>query len=246
MSTLWALAFCASALAQDPAAEAHKKYDAGDYHGAATAYAKEVSRSPRSAALHYNLGNSLYKAGRLGPAIASYQRAFDIRPRDPDIRYNLDFTLKKAGEELVPSGVPPLLWRAFTLLSERELAGLAWLACWAALLLASLMLHRPESRQAAAPWGAAVLALWLVCGTWWLARRGLQGGPRAVIVRPTAEVRGGPGENFPASFTAPEGRRVEILSEAAAAGTDGVWLEIGVFKEGAQGWIAADSVERIW
>lgn len=244
MSALWALAFCASALAQNPAADAQKKYDAGDYHGAATAYAQAAARSPRSAALHYNLGNALYKAGRLGTAIASYQRAFDIRPRDPDMRYNLDFALKKAGEELVPAGVPPLLWRSFHWLSERELAGLHWLSCWAALLLAGLMIRRPRWRDSLGPWGAAAFALWLGFGAWWLALRGLEGGPRAVIVRPTAEVRAGPGENFPASFTAPEGRRVEILSEAA--GSDGVWLEIGVLKEGARGWIAADSVERIW
>lgn len=219
--------------------DAAKRYDAADFHGAASLYEELLGSRPRSAALRYNLGNALFKEGKTGRAIAQYQRAFDIKPRDADIRYNLDFALKKAGEELVPSGVPPALFAVFYLLSEGELAGLHWLSCWAALLLCSAYLYKESLRPPLAAWCLAALGFWAAAGGWWLARRGLEPVERGVIVSSTAEIRSGPGEKFSVSFTAPEGRRVQILGET------GDWLEIGVLKEGAKGWLPAQSVERL-
>lgn len=229
-------------------AQAAKRYDAGDYRGAAAAYLELSRDQPGNPALHYNLANAHFKAGELGRAIAQYQRAFDLRPRDADTRHNFEFALKRAGEELVPPGVPPALFSVFYLLSERELAGLQWLGCWAVLILASLLLARKpslEEQEESAPrgalysWGKAALLFWLVTGSWWLARKSLEPARPGVIVSATAEIRNGPGDNFNVSFTAPEGRRVQILSENAE------WLEIGVLKEGAKGWLRADSVEKI-
>jgi tetratricopeptide (TPR) repeat protein len=226
------------AAAQD-AASARKKYDAGDYAAAAAEYAKAADASPRDAALQYDAGNALFKAGKLGPSIAAYQRAFDLRPRSSDVRYNLSFALKRAGEELVPPGVPPLLYAAFHLTSDPELLGLQWLFCWAALLLAAAWLRRRDLRQELLTpliWAAAS---WAFFGIWWLARWSAEPSALAVIVKPSAEIRSGPGDNFSVGFTAPEGRRVQILSEG------GKWLEIGTLKEGAKRWISADSVERV-
>ncbi|MBI3551421.1 MAG: tetratricopeptide repeat protein [Elusimicrobia bacterium] len=219
--------------------EARGKYDAGDFNGAATLYAKALERSPRDPVLHYDLGNALFKAGHLGQAIASYQRAFDIRPRDPDIRYNLGFALKRAGEELRPEGTPPALFALFTLLSERELAGLQWLLCWLALSLGCVYVLKPARREDLFSPVVVAAALWAATGLWWGSRWLLEPDERGVIVKPTAELRSGPGHNFGVSFTAPEGRRVQILSESAG------WLEIGIPKEGAKGWLAADAVEKI-
>lgn len=220
-------------------AHVNKQYDAGDYSGAAAGYKELLKATPRSAALHYNLGNCLFKSGQIGRAIASYQRAFDARPRDGDIRYNLEFALKKAGEELVPPSVPPVLFSVFYLLSERELAGLHWLFWWAALALASVYLYRRSLREILMPWCLWAACFWALAGGWWLARGSLEPEERGVIILSTAEIRSGPGMNFNVSFTAPEGRRVAILAE------QGEWLEIGLLKEGAKGWVPAESVEKI-
>lgn len=225
--------------AQEARGEGQKLYDQGDYRAAATWYLQALQSEPRNAQLHYNLGNALFKAGETGRAIASYQRAFDMRPRDPDVRQNLDFALRRAGEELVPAAAPPLLFLAYHLFSERELAGLQWLACWLALILAGLCLWKKRLRQDLMNWAWAAACLWLILGVWWLAIRGLTPQRRGVIVISSAEIRSGPGESFNVSFTAPEGRRVQIISR------DGDWLEIGVLKEGSKGWIAARSVEEI-
>lgn len=222
-----------------PFVEARQKYDAGDYAGAAMLYAKAAADDTRDAFLHYDLGDALFKQGKLGPAIASYQRAFELRPRSSDIRYNLAFALKRSGEELVPPGVPPLVFAAFHLLSYQELLGLQWLGCWAALLLLSAWLLLRERREALQAPLLCAAAFWAVFGLWWATRWSLEPGELAVIVRPAAEIRSGPGENFPVGFTAPEGRRAQILSEG------GPWLEIGTLKEGAKGWIEASAVERV-
>lgn len=215
--------------------EAKARFDAADYTAAATLYGKALQRAPRDPALHYDLGNALFRAGKLGPAIASYQRAFEILPRDGDIRYNLGFALRRAGEELVPPGVPPVMFALFYWLSERELAGLHWLACWAALLLAAaFLLGRAPARPA-----IIAAAAWAVFGLWWGLRLKLEPAQRGVIVAASAEIRSGPADTFPVSFTAPEGRRVEVLGE------QGSWLEIGVLKEGERGWIKKDAVERL-
>lgn len=232
------LALPLAARAQSPS-EAQAKYDKGDYTGAAGAYEKLVEAQPREPAWRYDLGNALFKAGKLGPAIASYQRAHDLAPRDADARFNLEFALKRAGEELVPPGVPPLVYSAFHLLGDAELAGAHWLFCWAALLLGCVWLLRPSSREGLTSWLAGACALWLAFGGWWGLRRALEPARRGVIVAATAELRSGPGDGFGVAFTAPEGRRVEVLGEESG------WLEIGLAKEGAKGWVKAAAVERL-
>jgi hypothetical protein len=181
----------------------------------------------------------LFKAGRLGPAVASYQRAFDLAPRDGDVAFNLDFALRRAGEELVPAGVPPLVYRAFHWLGDEELAGLHWACFWAALLLATAWLLLADRRAALLSWALGALLAWALAGCWWAARSWLEPSARGVVVKATAELRSGPGENFSVSFTVPEGRRVELLSEAAE------WLEVGLAKEGAKGWVKAADVEKL-
>lgn len=223
-----------------PYDDAKAAYDAGDFERAASAFSQLVEKTPGDAALRYDLGNALLKAGRLGRASASYQRAFDLDPRDGDGRRNLDFVLKRAGEELAPPGVPGPAFAAFTALSSRELAGLHWLAAWAALILAGLsLLGAAERRARLRDWLLGAGAAWLLFGLWWAGLRAVLPPGRGVIVESRAELRNGPGEKFTVGYTAPEGRRVRILSDA------GAWLEVGLLKEGVKGWVLASSVERL-
>lgn len=220
--------------------EAKAAYDSADYAKASAAFATLVEASPRDAALRYDLGNALLKAGRLGPATASFQRAFELDPRDGDGRHNLDFALRKSGEELAPAGVPGPAFAAFTALSARELAGLHWLALWAALILAGLSALGDAERRAKlrAP-ALYAAAAWAVFGLWWAGLRAVLPPDLAVITAARAELRNGPGDRFTVGFTAPEGRRVRVLADS------GGWLEVGLLKEGVKGWVRADAVERL-
>jgi tetratricopeptide (TPR) repeat protein len=243
LATLAAPARAGSAAAPTPESgvpAARALYDAQRYDEAAAAFETLAAAAPRDAARQYDLGDALFKAGRLGRAIASFERAFALDPRDSDVRFNLAYALRRAGEDFVPAGAPPALFWIFTALSERELAGLHWLAAWSALLLAAAGLLWPGARRRTlAPWTAGAAAAWLFFGLWWACLRGVLPPDRGVIVSPHAELRHGPGQNFGVAFTVPEGRRVRVL------GASGAWIEVGVLKEGAQGWIEASAIERL-
>lgn len=223
-----------------PYDDAKAAYDSGDFDRAVSAFSALVAQNPGDSALHYDLGNALLKSGKLGRASAAYQRAFDLDPRDGDGRRNLDFVLKRSGEELAPPGVPGPAFAAFTALSSRELAGLHWLSAWATLILAGLaLLGGTERRARLRDWLLGAGAGWLLFGLWWAGLRAVLPAGRGVIVAGRAELRNGPGDKFTVGYTAPEGRRVRVLSD------DGPWLEIGLLKEGVKGWTLASSVEKL-
>jgi tetratricopeptide (TPR) repeat protein len=214
-------------------------YDAGRYPEAAAEFAALAAAAPRDAAIQYDLGDAQFKAGRIGPAVASFERAFALNPRDADIRENLSYALGRAGEALVPAGTPPALFWLFTAASERELAGLHWLFAWAALLLAAAALAWPRRRAGLGTWAAVAAAAWAFFGLWWLGLRSVLPPNQGVVIEAKAELRHGPGDGFGVAFTVPEGRRVRVL------GSSGAWLEVGLEKEGARGWIMASAVERL-
>ncbi len=231
--------FSAPAFAQQNlAAQARQKYDSGDYAASAVLFQSAVGKSPDNPFLQYDLGNALFKSGKLGEAIVSYQRAFDLMPRNSDIRYNLAFALKRAGEDLVPSGIPPILFYFFYWLSLKELSGSFWMFTWIFLLSAGIWIKMKKPAPLR-PLISISLILCSVFGIWWGIRFLLEPNALGVIITQTAEVRSGPGESFSVNFTAPEGRRVEILS----ASSD--WIEVGLLKEGSRGWVSSKDVEKI-
>lgn len=220
--------------------EAKAAYDAGRHEQAAAAFARLAEQRPRDAATRRDLGLALYRAGRLGPAIAQLERSLELDPRDADARRDHEFLLRRAGEEAVPPGVPAAAFAAFTVLSAGELSGLNWLCAWLACLLGAVALLAAAPRRAAlAPWVAAAALAWAGTGLWRGALRALLPPSRGVIVASRAELRSGPGETFSVGHTAPEGRRVRVLSES------GGWLEVGLLKEGVKGWVRASAVERL-
>lgn len=224
-------------------AEAAAHYQNGRFSEAAALYEKTAALVGDSASVHYNRGNALLRMaapGSLGRAIASYGRAFRLAPRNADIRHNLDFALKRAGEELIPRGTPPAFWLAFHFLSRTELAALHHIFLWIALLLGTLWVIRPERRDVIWTPLAACLGLWLSAALWWGARGALAMSSPAVVILMNAEVRSGPGGNFPVGFKVPEGRRVSRIGERK-----GKWVQIGVPTEGLKGWIDADALEAI-
>ncbi len=233
------LLLSASASAQQNlAAQARQKYDAGNYAASAVLFQNAIEKSPENPFLQYDLGNALFKSGKLGEAIVSYQRAFDLMPRNSDIRYNLAFALKRAGEDLVPSGIPPILFYLFYWLSLKELSGFFWVFTWILLLSAGIWIKMKKPAPLR-PLLSISLTLCSIFGIWWGIRFLLEPNALGVIVTQTAEVRSGPGESFSVNFTAPEGRRVEILSESSG------WIEVGLLKEGSRGWVSTKDVEKI-
>lgn len=231
------LALCPLHAQEAPLQQANALYLEGKFSQVIEAYQNLLNADADNPTLHYNLGNAYFKSNQLGKAVAEYQRAYDLYPRDSDILFNLEFALNRSGENLTSADIPRALYRAFTFFSLKELEGLTWAFYWALLL--SLCLWTLRRSEKIKSWTFAFLALSLFWGSWWGLRKTAAGGPLAVTLSSNSEVRNGPGENFSAAFTLPEGRRLQILSER------GDWLEVGVLKEGVKGWIHKESVLRI-
>ena len=227
-----------SAYCQTPAQEAAELYRAGQFEQAAQAYEKLAAAEPDNAYFAYNLGNAYFKLNRLGKAVVCYRRAFELQPRDQDIRANLSFAVKKAGDALVPAGIPEVLHSIYHLLSQKELSGLFWLLCWAALLPGAVCVWPTRRRGWLLAIALVFAALASASGIWLLARRTTGLKNPAVVIEAQAEVRAGPGENFSTAATIPEGHTVEVLESNQG------WLLVGVRSKNIQGWVKAAALER--
>ena len=227
--------FAAGVNAQQAASQAEQYYSQGKFSAALNLYEDELKTAPNNPYVYYNIGNCYFKMGSMGLAVANYYRAFKLAPRDADIRHNLNLALENAGEHLVPRGMPEVLHKLFFLLSYSELKGVAMVCLGIfSLLLCVWLIQR---RWAKAVWIG--LLAFVISGAWLYLRRGQEMQSLAVVATPTAELRSGPGTNFPASANLTHGHLV-ILQDSRNN-----WNEVVVKSQGIQGWIKSESIEKI-
>lgn len=233
--TGWLLLAAGAAFAQSALQQAEDSYRQGKFSNALGVYEEELKNRPNDPFLYYNIGNCYFKMGSKGLAAANYYRAFKLAPRDADIRHNLSLALAAGGEKLVPAGMPGALHKAFFALSYEELKGLFFLLLWLCCTLGSVWLVKRKFGR--------VLALFAVtfvlCGGWMWWRHTLETEPLAVVAAPSAEIRSGPGTNFPASASAAQGHLLLVLDEKDS------WFEVIVKSQGLKGWVEKSAVERI-
>ena len=233
--TLLLVSVASAAWAQTALEQAENFYRQGKFSAALGIYESELKKVPNDPYLYYNIGNCYFKMGSRGLAIANYYRAFRLAPRDADIRHNLTLSLSSVGERLVPSGVPVVLHQAFYSLSYSELKGLLFALLWLFCALASLWLLKRK-------WGrmlAASAVILLLCAGWFYLRHTLQVEHLAVIAAPVAEIRSGPGTNFPASASLDQGHLITVEDAKDE------WYEVIVKSQGLKGWVEKSAVEQI-
>ncbi len=218
-----------------PAPQAEDFYQRGQYAQALSAYEQELKHYPNNPFLYYNIGNCYFKMGSTGLAVANYYRAFLLNPRDGEIRHNLALAMSASAESLVPQGVPESLHKVVFWLSLTELKGLFTICGLFFGLMAGIWLLTRK----AGTFTLILGVLLLVVGSWFFARHSWQSKPLAVIAAIQAELRSGPGENFPASATVTQGHLVEIVDQK------GPWQQVVLRKEGIKGWIDNTALERI-
>ncbi|MFA6582929.1 MAG: SH3 domain-containing protein [Elusimicrobiaceae bacterium] len=233
-----AVMLSAGTFAQESAeTRAGEAYRNGNFEEAVSLYRELARQAPHNPYYYYNLANSYYKTNKPGRAVANYYKAFSLLPRDSDIRHNLAFAMNQAGTRLVPEGIPETLFNLFSYFSRTELKGLTLLSLWAFIFL--LMFYSFWKNARPHLMRALVFAAFvtIVCGGWYLAQ--VETSPRnpAVVVDGIGELRTGPGDNFGAAATVPEGHVVDIIS------ANGEWYEIGLPKEGLKGWINKKFIE---
>ncbi|WP_372622341.1 glycosyltransferase [Falsiroseomonas sp.] len=114
--------------AREPLAEAEARRAAGDWRGAAAAYAAHLARAPEDWAIWVQHGHCVKEAGDPSAALDSYRRAEAGLPGDADLQLQIGHALKLAGDlagareayaaalELDPSG--DAAWQELTALRD--------------------------------------------------------------------------------------------------------------------------------
>ncbi len=227
--------FCTLFLPAESMQQAEQMYREGRFAAALGAYENLLKNYPNDPHLYYNIGNCYFKMGSRGLATANYYRAFRLAPRDADIRHNLALVLESGGERLVPAGMPVVLHKAFFSLTVLELKGLTFLVLFVFCFLAGVWL----CRRKAGLWACVSLAVLLLLGSWYAWRSSLLKQPLAIVAAPTAELRSGPGKNFPASANVAQGHLL-ILQDSKDN-----WDEVVVKSQGIKGWIETHDLEKI-
>lgn len=215
--------------------EAEALYRNGQYANALMIYEEDLKNHPNDPYLYYNIGNCYFKMGSKGLAAANYYRAFKLLPRNNDIRHNLSLALASGGENLVPPGVPMVLHKAFFGLSLAQLKGLACLLGWVVCFLAGLWLLTRKGGKLT----AVCAGILLLCAGWFYLRHSWENQPLAVVASPVAEMRSGPGTNFPVSASLQQGHLVELADHKDN------WQQVIVKSQGIKGWIENSALERI-
>ena len=180
---------------------AEQDYRQGHFAAALGAYEELLHNYPNDPYLYYNIGNCYFKMGSVGLAAANYYRAFRLAPRETDIRHNLSLALAQSGERLVPQGVPEILHKTFFWLTAEELKGLLYLTWWFFCLGGVFWLLKRKGGKFVLMTGV----LFLLTGTWYMLRFNSDYTPMAVVASPVAELRSGPGSNFPLSANVAQG-----------------------------------------
>ncbi len=220
---------------QTPSQQAEELYRQGRFAQALTLYEQEAKDYPKNPFLYYNIGNAYFKMGSTGLAVANYYRAYRLLPRDKDIRHNLAYALATCGESLVPSGVPVSVYNAFFYLSFQELKGLTCGLFWLTCLAVWLWLLRRKGRTTALVLGI----LFALSACWLYARYTLENRSLAVVAVPVAQIRSGPGTNFPVNASVTQGHLLTVLDKKDS------WYEVVVNTESLKGWVENDTLEKI-
>lgn len=227
--------FALSGFAQTQPADAEELFRAGKFANALSVYEAELKNRPNDPYIYYNIGNCYFKMGSVGLAVANYYRAFKLDPRDSDIRHNLDLAMRAGGGRLVPAGVPQALHQVFFCLSLDELKGLSYVLFWLFCVVFGTWLLVRKGKQA-----VIICAVLCVCSAGWMFwRSSLESEVLAVVATPMAEVRSGPGTNFPPSATIAQGHLVVVEDEKDN------WYEVVIKAQGLKGWVAKDAIKQI-
>ncbi len=219
-------------------------YVAGLYDSAIESYESVLGTGAESAEVLFNLGNAYFKTKRIAPAILNYERALKLAPDDEDIRFNLrlaSLTIIDRIEEIprlflfewweaVPAALPMDSW--------------AWIAVLSLMLafvaLAVFRLSSNESARRMLFYGAMVASMaGLFAG--YAAQQQydrLFNDDRAVVLRPTLNVKSAPEQSGKDLFVVHEGLVVRITDRI------GDWYRIRL-TDGNVGWVTSESIEGI-
>jgi len=222
--------------------QANADYQNQKFDSAVEEYRQLLQQGIRHGAVYYNLGNAYWKKGERGNAILYYERALRLLPRDEDVRANLSYAKGEIVAEgkirTEAKGVLEKIAEVFTgKIALRELVTVTVVFYWILIGFLLLWVALVAQRRALKPWLTALFTLWiLLAGLTGLKEYDLARAA-AVILQKEAVLRAGPGDDFQAQATLPEGLVVRIVRQSKG------WIEVRLGD--LQGWVVQEAVERI-
>ena len=235
--SLFLFFICLTAFAQTKESAA-ETYNSGDYLAAAELYQKALENEPSNPYILYNLGNSYFKAGDPDKALVYYWRAFKILPRDSDIRHNLAFAMKSTGQTFIPEDIPQSVFVFYNYFSFMELKGFCTLFIWLFVILFVCYLFLGKKKLIRLFCGICVL-LFAAFAVWAGLRYESAIERLAVVTAARAELRSGPGDNFPVSVSVPKAHLLTVED------SKGDWYLVNVKDDTSKGWVLKKSIEEI-
>ncbi len=212
------------------------------YEAALAEYQKVISLGVHDPDVYYNLGNMYVQLGQTGRAVLAYERGLQLAPRDADLLFNLRQAVTCVENDMsFDDGWTGHNWgwRVYQSVTVPELTRAAMCGFALAWIFLAVALFWTAGRRWLR-WGAwGMLGLMLVAALWCgLRYYEPEWRKRAVILAPTAEVRGRPYADADSIFTLTEGVRVKVEREEEE------WVEVQVLGN-RHGWVSRASVARI-
>lgn len=245
IQTIFLLALSLSVFAQDAQLDkANQHYIAGEYDQAIDAYNEILSGNKESAEVYYNLGNAYYKTGKYTQSILNYERAKLLAPNDEDIQFNLDLANLHVVDAIDP--LPQVFfirwWNNMTnKFSIDQWARVSVVSFLIFLILAGLFFFTQNGMLKRVSFWTGILVIVISIFSFNFAARHKQRITEhnfAIITQPSVTVKSSPSDSGTDLFLIHEGLKVEIKDNLSG------WMEIRL-SDGNQGWLPANSVERI-
>jgi tetratricopeptide (TPR) repeat protein len=223
---------------------ANSLYQAGKFGEAATAYEDILKTGIESKALYFNLGNAYYKSGNLPKAILNYERAKIVAPNDKDVQYNLDLANSQTTDRI--SEVQPFFLTSWisSLIDKGSSDFWAWvfiiLFVMVLMALGFYLYSTNGNIKRISFFGGIFITLVMIVSLSFshAQKSNFTNRNEAIIFTPTVSVKSSPDNSGTEIFVIHEATKVKILESL------GQWKKIEL-KSGQQGWIPADTFERI-
>lgn len=207
-------------------------YADGDFAAAEKAY-RTAARSVRSAAIHYNLGNSLARQQQWPEAAAHYLSALFLNPSLDAAQANLLLAAEQLGFEDSPY---PSLREPASLLPRHRWILVATTAFWLALLF--LFHNRLLPWKLPLPRTVAAVSLLALLTALTALFQYHQFTRWAVVMPDASPLRLAPASDSPAEITAAQGAPVRLLD------TSGSFLRVRL-PDGSEGFLRANELQPI-
>lgn len=221
-------------------AEGNRRFEAGDYEGAASLYEALAGEGRVSAELFYNLGAAKHRIGESGEAALWMRRALLVEPGMPEARQSLRhlraqfawLEFSEGGVRGLLASIGPASWR-WTLV----------FLVWGGLLLLVAALALPALRAKRS--GAVTLGFVLLMTAFVVSRlesyrdRNLAVQNFATVVARETSALAAPAPDAKAVVALPPGSELRILQKT------GPW-NYAEIPGGLRGWVRSTSVVGVW